>query len=121
MAAWLAAFHDEAQAEAPIQHWHAVAAQRIGARQVYFWQVEGVVVAMAAASAPASGVARVGAVYTPPAYRRQGYGAAVTAHATATALASDAAHVVLYTNEPPGARGRVVRPRPSRSQLVWAW
>jgi predicted GNAT family acetyltransferase len=37
-------------------------------------------------------------VYTPPAYRRRGYGAAVTAHATAAALAAGAEHVVLYTD-----------------------
>ena len=37
-------------------------------------------------------------MYTPPALRRRGYGAAVTAHATASALADGAAHVVLYTD-----------------------
>ena len=41
-------------------------------------------------------MARVGAVYTPPAYRRRGYGAAVTAKATAAALSAGADHVVLY-------------------------
>jgi predicted GNAT family acetyltransferase len=98
VAAWLAAFHDEAQPDAPILDWHSVAERRIRSRQVHFWQVEGVVVAMAAVSAPAKGVAPVGRVYTPPAHRRRGYGAAVTAHATATALAGGAAHVVLYTD-----------------------
>jgi predicted GNAT family acetyltransferase len=98
LATWLAAFHDEAQPDAPILDWRSVAERRIRARQVHYWQVEGVVVAMAAVSAPANGVAPVGRVYTPPAHRRRGYGAAVTAHATATALASGAAHVVLYTD-----------------------
>lgn len=98
MAAWLGAFHDEAQPEAPTLDWYAAAEQRIDARQVHFWEADGVVVAMAAVSAPAAGVARVAPVYTPPAYRRRGYGAAVTAHATATALASGAEHVVLYTD-----------------------
>jgi predicted GNAT family acetyltransferase len=37
-------------------------------------------------------------VYTPPAFRRRGYGTAVTAHATANALAHGAEHVVLYTD-----------------------
>jgi predicted GNAT family acetyltransferase len=98
MAAWLAAFHDEAQPDAPILDWRGVAERRIRARQVHFWQVDGVVVALAAVSAPAVGVARVGPVYTPPAHRRRGYGAAVTAHATAAAQAAGAEHVVLYTD-----------------------
>jgi RimJ/RimL family protein N-acetyltransferase len=39
-----------------------------------------------------------GPVYTPPAHRRHGYAAAVTANATATALEKGAAQVVLYTD-----------------------
>lgn len=98
MASWLAAFHDEAQPEAPILDWRTAAERRIRARQVHFWEVDGVVVALAAVSAPPVGVARVAPVYTPPAHRRHGYGAAVTAHATATALAAGAEHVVLYAD-----------------------
>jgi predicted GNAT family acetyltransferase len=98
MAIWLAAFHAEAQPEAPPQDWRALAERRITAGQVHLWQDDGVFVSLAAVSAPAVGVARVGPVYTPPASRRRGYGAAVTAHATATALATGAEHVVLYTD-----------------------
>jgi predicted GNAT family acetyltransferase len=98
MAAWLAAFHEEARTAAPVQDWRAVAEQRIRAGHVHLWQADGVIVALAAVSTPAAGVARVGAVYTPPACRRRGYGAAVTAHATAAGFASGAEHVVLYTD-----------------------
>jgi predicted GNAT family acetyltransferase len=44
------------------------------------------------------GVSRVGPVYTPPGRRRKGYGAAVTAEATAAAINAGARHVVLYTD-----------------------
>lgn len=62
------------------------------------WRDEDTVVSLAGVSAPAAGVARVGPVYTPPAYRRRGYGAAVTAKATAAALSAGAHYVVLYTD-----------------------
>jgi predicted GNAT family acetyltransferase len=98
MAAWLAAFHDEAQVEAPVLDWRAVAERRVRAGQVHLWQDDGARVALAAVSAPAAGVARVGPVYTPPRYRRRGYGAAVTARATSAALTAGADHVVLYAD-----------------------
>ena len=50
-----------------------------------------------------AGVARIAPVYTPPEHRRHGYAAAVTAAASADALARDAERVVLYTDlaDPP--------------------
>jgi predicted GNAT family acetyltransferase len=98
MAAWLAAFHDEAQSQAPVLQWYALAQRRVAAGQVQLWQDADVFVSLAAFSAPSAGVARIGPVYTPPADRRRGYGAAVTAHATHTALAAGAEHVVLYAD-----------------------
>ncbi len=70
----------------------------LGARQVHLWLDEDAFVSLAAVSAPAAGVARVGPVYTPPRHRGQAYGAAVTATATAAALSAGAEHVVLYTD-----------------------
>ncbi|MFD1148096.1 GNAT family N-acetyltransferase [Saccharothrix hoggarensis] len=55
-------------------------------------------VAWAAASTPASGMSRIGPVYTPPEHRRHGYGAAVTAACATWARESGAEHVVLYTD-----------------------
>jgi RimJ/RimL family protein N-acetyltransferase len=103
VAEWLAAFHNEAQPDAPVDDWHAMAQRRIEAGEVHLWHAEGVPVALAALSgAPTggapTGVARIGPVYTPPVWRRHGYGAMVTAVATAAALAAGADHVVLYTD-----------------------
>ena len=98
VAGWLAAFHDEAQPHAPVEDWPAFAERRIAAGHVHLWRDGGDPVALAAVSAAAAGVARVGPVYTPPASRRRGYGASVTAEATAAALDAGAEHVVLYTD-----------------------
>lgn len=97
-ARWTAAFHDEAQPQAPSDDWSAWATRRIDAGDLHLWVNEGSAVAMAARSAAAGGVARVGPVYTPLPMRRRGFGAAVTAASTAAALAAGAAHVVLYTD-----------------------
>lgn len=97
-ARWAAAFHDEAQAQAPSNDWSAWAAQRITCGELHLWVENGRPVAMAAHTAPVGGVARVGPVYTAPPMRRRGFGAAVTAAATAAALEAGADHVVLYTD-----------------------
>ena len=107
---WLQAFHEEALKGDPPQDWQALAQRRIAAGEVQLWRApqaganggesdyDDETVSLAAVSAPAAGVARVGPVYTPPAHRRHGYGAAVTAAASAAALAAGAEHVVLYTD-----------------------
>jgi predicted GNAT family acetyltransferase len=98
VAAWLAAMHDEATPHAPVNDWRALAEQRIAGREIHLWCDYGAPVALAAVSAPAAGVSRVGPVYTPPSARRHGYGAAVTAEATAAAISGGAEHVVLYAD-----------------------
>jgi predicted GNAT family acetyltransferase len=98
VAEWFAEFHDEAQPDAPIDDWTAMAQRRIESGDVHLWRTEGVRVALAAVSGAPVGVARVGPVYTPPSRRRNGYGSGVTAAATAAALALGAQHVVLYTD-----------------------
>ncbi|MCC8251337.1 GNAT family N-acetyltransferase [Saccharothrix luteola] len=62
------------------------------------WHVGDTPVAWAAANAPASGMSRIGPVYTPPEHRRHGYGAAVTAACASWARENGAEHVVLYTD-----------------------
>ncbi|WP_367131990.1 GNAT family N-acetyltransferase [Saccharothrix sp. HUAS TT1] len=62
------------------------------------WQHGDTPVAWAVAGAPASGMSRIGPVYTPPEHRRHGYGAAVTAACASWARESGAEHVVLYTD-----------------------
>ncbi|MEU4447813.1 GNAT family N-acetyltransferase [Actinosynnema sp. NPDC050801] len=62
------------------------------------WHHGDMPVAWAAANAPASGMSRIGPVYTPPEHRRHGYGAAVTAACASWAQQNGAEHVVLYTD-----------------------
>jgi predicted GNAT family acetyltransferase len=98
VAAWFAAFHDEAQPDAPEDDWTAKAQRRMKAGEVHLWHTKGVPVALAGVSGAAAGVARVGPVYTPLRWRRNGYGSSITAAATAAALDGGAEHVVLYTD-----------------------
>ncbi len=95
--AWLEQFQSEAAPGEPLDV-EVLMERRLGARELWLWCAGVAPVALAAHSAPAAGVARVGPVYTPPAHRRHGYGSAVTARATDAALAAGAAHVVLYTD-----------------------
>ena len=98
VAAWLGAFHDEAQPHAPIVDWTSLALRRVTSGQFCLWDLDGATVSMAGFSEPAAGVSRVGPVYTPPVWRGRGFGSAVTAAATAAALGARAGQVVLYTD-----------------------
>jgi predicted GNAT family acetyltransferase len=55
-------------------------------------------VSLAGVTRPAAGQVRVGPVYTPPEHRGRGFGAAVTAAVTASALAAGVAEVLLFTD-----------------------
>ena len=59
-AEWAAAFHDEAQPQAPSEDWSAWAVRRIDPCELHLWVSNGTAVAMAARSAPA------GAECSPP-------------------------------------------------------
>ena len=98
LCSWLAAFHDEVQPHAPSEDWAESAARRVAAGQFQIWEREGEALSLAAFSHPAAGVSRIGPVYTPPRARGHGFASAVTAHATAAALAAGARHAVLYTD-----------------------
>ena len=98
VAGWLQAFHDEADPAAPTLDWRTQASERVAARQLWLWEAGGLLTSLAGLSRPVAGVSRVGPVYTPTQQRRRGYGAAVTAGATAAALEAGADHVVLYTD-----------------------
>jgi RimJ/RimL family protein N-acetyltransferase len=62
------------------------------------WEVGGEPVAMAGCTREVAGVVRVSGVYTAPAHRRRGYGGAITAAVTQSALDAGAAEVVLFTD-----------------------
>lgn len=98
VAQWFDEFHQEAVRQSPVREWRAEAERRVCAGGVHLWLHGDVPVALAAVSEAAVGVCRVGPVYTPPAQRRRGVGAAVTAEASAAALAGGAGRVALYTD-----------------------
>lgn len=95
---WMEEFHDEAALESPSQDWGRAAARRVGAGEVQVWWQGGQPVAMACSTRTAAGVARLGPVYTPPRFRRRGYGTAVTAAAVEAVVLAGAREVVLYTD-----------------------
>lgn len=64
----------------------------------FLWHVDGRPVSYASATRPGAGMSRIGPVYTPPQFRRNGYGTAVTAAASQWALTQGAEHVLLFTD-----------------------
>jgi predicted GNAT family acetyltransferase len=98
VAEWFAAFHDEVQPHAPARDWAVLAKQRATSGEVVLWQTADGRRALAGVSPPVAGVARVGPVYTPPRWRKHGYGSAVAAAATASGSRAGAQHIVLYTD-----------------------
>lgn len=65
---------------------------------VLLWEVAGEPVSLAARTRVVAGMTRIGPVYTPPDRRRRGYGAAVTAALTRSALDAGAGQVLLFTD-----------------------
>lgn len=94
---WFAIFPSEAGHETGPPTARAEVASRIGGGRLGLWEVEGVAVSMAGWTVPASGVVRVGPVYTPREHRGHGYGSAATAAATAAILATGA-QACLFTD-----------------------
>jgi RimJ/RimL family protein N-acetyltransferase len=93
---WLGAFHREIDEQRePVR---ATVEDRLSFGGLTLWEVEGTAVAMAGIGRPAAGVTRVAPVYTPPEHRRQGYGAAITAAVSQSALDAGASDVVLFTD-----------------------
>jgi predicted GNAT family acetyltransferase len=92
---------DEFTAEAGILVVDNRAAARSSVGRLWFWEVDGVPVSMAGHASlvetPGAVVARVGPVYTPPAYRNRRYGSAVTA-GVVEHLLSVADVVMLFTD-----------------------
>ncbi|MFJ9610272.1 GNAT family N-acetyltransferase [Kitasatospora sp. NPDC101176] len=71
---------------------------RIAAGGLHLWEDDGSPVALAGSSPVIAGMSRIGPVYTPVDRRGRGYASAVTAAASAHALALGAAEVLLYTD-----------------------
>jgi predicted GNAT family acetyltransferase len=95
---WIVAFHAEAEAS-PATPQPEIYRRRIELGLLWLWQDEQArPVSMACRNVTVAGVSRIGPVYTPPACRRHGYGAAVTAACTQDALNRGARQVVLFTD-----------------------
>ncbi|MGH3380050.1 MAG: GNAT family N-acetyltransferase [Actinoallomurus sp.] len=93
---WFAAFEQESGAggtENP-----RLVDDRLSYGGVLLWEVAGEPVSLAARTRVVAGMTRIGPVYTPPDRRRQGYGAAVTAALTRSALDAGAGQVLLFTD-----------------------
>ncbi|MER5421588.1 GNAT family N-acetyltransferase [Streptosporangium roseum] len=94
---WSNEFQAEAGGVLPVDLTSLVAS-RISREELVLWEADGRPVAFAGLSSPIAGMSRVGPVYTPPGFRRRGYGAAVTHAVTARALAGGATEVLLFTD-----------------------
>jgi predicted GNAT family acetyltransferase len=95
---WVTRFHAEAEASAPTPQ-PEMYQRRIELGLLWLWQDEQAdPVSMAGRNVTVAGVGRIGPVYTPPACRRHGYGAAVTAACAQDALERGARQVVLFTD-----------------------
>jgi predicted GNAT family acetyltransferase len=108
LARWIEGFCDDVGQPAPpdLPGWTAAHVARGG---MYVWERDGVPVSTAIASPPVGGVARIGYVYTPPDQRGHGYGAAITAAASAGALATGADRCMLYTQLSNPVSNRIYR------------
>jgi predicted GNAT family acetyltransferase len=97
VANWYAAFQREV-GTVPVDV-EPIASDAVEQGLVWLWRTPtGAPVALAAHTRVVAGVARVGPVYVPPAGRRRGHGAAVTAACTEGALRAGARDVVLFTD-----------------------
>jgi ribosomal protein S18 acetylase RimI-like enzyme len=96
LVSWHSAFAAEAEALA-IDPERTVR-DRMSYGGIMLWEADAEPVAMAALSREVAGVTRVVTVYTPPRFRRRGFGGAITTAASQAALDAGAAQVVLYTD-----------------------
>jgi predicted GNAT family acetyltransferase len=97
---WFAEFNVEARTPGPAAP--AVVSAAVGEGRVWLWQhATGTAVAMGGharvVASPGGTVGRIGPVYTMPAVRRHGYGAAIT-HAVARKLSAECDEVMLMTD-----------------------
>ena len=94
---WFARFSRELGDSAPPIP--GAVADRLSHGGLRLWEADGVPVSMAGVNRPLGGTVRVGPVYTPVAYRKRGYAAAVTAAVSRAALEAGTATVVLFTDQ----------------------
>ena len=101
MVDWMLAFDDEAMGpDAGRQDMRALVDDMLGssARTAYIWEVAGESVSMCQAVGRTPNGVRIGAVYTPPEHRRQGYASAITAAASQLQLDQGRRWCFLFTD-----------------------
>jgi RimJ/RimL family protein N-acetyltransferase len=94
---WLTAFSEENGDDVGRDHDDLID-DRLGHGGLTLWERAGTPVSLAGVNRPVAGTVRIGPVYTPPEHRRRGYGGAVTAAVSRTALETGAENVVLFTD-----------------------
>ena len=95
---WADGFSAEAGAPPMPGDRREIMKRRIAAEEILLWSVEGEAVSMAAITPTTGGVARLNLVFTPPDQRGRGYGTAVSAGGTRTALERGADACMLYAD-----------------------
>lgn len=95
-ASWIDAFSREAGIHT--DNTSALAGARIKQRSLYFWEVDGAAVSMAAWSGETPHGRRVGYVYTPPEWRGAGFATALVAHVSERILEDGCTFCFLYTD-----------------------
>ncbi|MDY0815701.1 GNAT family N-acetyltransferase [Kitasatospora purpeofusca] len=93
---WFTEFAEEVDIR--ITNVATVVDDRTAVGHLHLWEDGGRPVAVAGAGAVIAGMSRIGPVYTPGDARGRGYASAVTAAASAAALARGAAEVLLYAD-----------------------
>ncbi|MCB9451639.1 MAG: GNAT family N-acetyltransferase [Anaerolineaceae bacterium] len=100
LVAWLGAFHQEAmgevnqeQAERSVENFLTS-----NTRGLYLWEDNGQPVSMAGSTGPTPHGIRIGAVYTPPEFRKRGYASACVAALSQVLLDSGRKFCFLYTD-----------------------
>ncbi|MGC5015274.1 GNAT family N-acetyltransferase [Streptosporangium sp. DT93] len=94
---WGEEFQIEAEGVAPADL-TPLTSSRIARLELGLWEVDGRPVAFAGASCPLGGMSRIGPVYTPPRFRRKGYGTALSHAMSVRARAGGADEVLLFTD-----------------------
>lgn len=97
---WMHSFHDEAVAHEPgsADRLRQFATDRISEGRLFYWEVNGRPVSMAAIGRVTGRTTTINAVFTPPEFRRQGYASALVAALSEHAMKKGPEIVVLYTD-----------------------
>lgn len=102
---WVGEFHRDADAQAgrpegfssEATDWDEAELRRVATKS-WWWEVDGAIVHLVGVNPPAMGVARVGPVYTPAAYRGRGYASAAVAQVSLRIL-DGGDRACLYTDQ----------------------